>query len=628
MAGTSEGTSADGPKPKDPFKLKEITELFKRGGPPDQVLTELLATQCRTAKSDAAVVMRAGEEGQLKILAVYPAPPVNGAPMAWVARAEKPIRKVMSTGESVIFQEATASKRGAGPKRYLIIIPIQNETAVRAAAAFSIETQHPHELLVSRAFLETTPLLLDHYALRLTLKERHETMNRLGRVLEVLFVVNRTSRFLSAAMALCNEMATQLACSRVSLGYLNGRYVKVQAISNTDTFSREMRLVQAIEAAMEECLDQDVEVVYPATDTVMVVSRATANLSKNHGHTSVLSLPIREGDEVSAVLTLERPPERPFDKREEVEAVRLVCDLCAPRLSGLRQSDRWFGARLASWSRQQMGLLLGHEHTWIKVGVCLVFLMGMFLTTAKGDYRIEAAFTLEPREQQVVVAPFASYLKSVLVEPGDKAKGGQTILGALETSELRLQLAARKAEQLGYQKQMTASMRDRKTAEAQISRAQSDKLAAEIRLIERKIEQATLVAPISGWVVSEDLKRQIGAPVETGKILFEIARIDSLRAELYVPESSITRIATGQTGELASVGHPDQKIPFVIERVNPIAEVINGQNVFSVRAHMDEHLEWMRPGMEGSARISAGTKSYLWIGSHRLVNWLRMKLWI
>ena len=80
-----------------------------------------------------------------------------------------------------------------------------------------------------------------------------------------------------------------------------------------------------------------------------------------------------------------------------------------------------------------------------------------------------------------------------------------------------------KAEQLGYRKQQAASMRDAKTAEAQVAEAQIDKLAAEIRLIERHIEQSTLVAPISGRIVSEDLKRRLGAPVETGEVLFEIA---------------------------------------------------------------------------------------------------------
>jgi len=97
---------------------------------------------------------------------------------------------------------------------------------------------------------------------------------------------------------------------------------------------------------------------------------------------------------------------------------------------------------------------------------------------------------------------------------------------------------------------------------------------------------------------------------------------------LHVPESSIVGLAAGQAGELASVGHPDRKVRFVIERINPIAEMVNHQNVFRVRARILEHLEWMRPGMEGQARISAGEKTYLWIVSHRLINWLRMKLWV
>ena len=283
---------------------------------------------------------------------------------------------------------------------------------------------------------------------------------------------------------------------------------------------------------------------------------------------------------------------------------------------------------MVSKARSHAGWFLGHEHTWVKLGAVFIFMAIVFLVTAKGDYRIKSTFALEAKNQQVVVAPFDTFTKSVTVEPGDRVEAGQSILGTLETSELRLKLAALKAEQLGYQKQMTASMRDRKTAEAQIAQAQSDKAAAEIRLIENKIEQAALMAPITGWVVSEDLKQQIGAPVETGQVLFEIAGIDSLRAELYVPESFIANVSIGQEGELASMGHPDQKVQFVIERINPIAEVVNNQNVFRVRARILENLEWMRPGMEGEARIAAGKKSYLWLTTYRLVNWLRMKLWI
>ena len=251
-----------------------------------------------------------------------------------------------------------------------------------------------------------------------------------------------------------------------------------------------------------------------------------------------------------------------------------------------------------------------------------------FCATVKGDHRIKTSFAFQARNQQAVVAPFDTFTKSVLVEPGEKVEEGQTILGRLETSELRLKLAVHKAERLGYQKQMVTAMRDGKTAQAQIAQARIDKVDAQIRLIESQVEKAALVAPITGWVVSEDMKRQIGAPVETGRILFEIAGIDSLRAELLVPASSISNVATDQTGELATVGHPDQRVGFVIERIHPTAEVVNNQNVFKVRARIEQQMEWMRPGMEGEARILAGKRTYLWLATHRIINWLRIKLWV
>jgi len=76
------------------------------------------------------------------------------------------------------------------------------------------------------------------------------------------------------------------------------------------------------------------------------------------------------------------------------------------------------------------------------------------------------------------------------------------------------------------------------------------------------------------------------------------------------------------------VGAASQKNSFVIERINPIAEVIDNRNVFRVRARILEQPEWMRPGMEGEAKISAGRRTYLWLATHRLVDWVRMKLWI
>jgi hypothetical protein len=65
-----------------------------------------------------------------------------------------------------------------------------------------------------------------------------------------------------------------------------------------------------------------------------------------------------------------------------------------------------------------------------------------------------------------------------------------------------------------------------------------------------------------------------------------------------------------------------------VERVEPVARLVGERNVFKVRVVLDERPEWMRPGMEGVARIDAGRKPLAIIWTRRLVNWVRMTLWI
>ena len=610
---------------KQPFS-DELAALMALDVPSERFLVELLNVQCRTTGVDGGVLIRFSKQDRFEVLAVYPPPRAKGVGAKWISTVAKYVRQIRDHGHTVIKPELSAKQTGDAPERQVIIIPIKKENSVTGAAAFVVRIKRPGDLMLCRDRLEITPFLINFYEMRWMVKDRYAALHRMGGVLELLSTVNQSRRFMSAAMALCNESAARWHCSRVSLGFLKGRYVHVRAMSHTDKFNRKMKLLQDIEAAMEECLDQDIEVIHPAPVDETAISRAAAGLSKDHGPAVVLSLPLRQDGEVPAVLTLERPPGHPFTL-DEIEAIRLSCDLCAPRLMGLEEHDRWVGARMVSSARSGLKLFLGPKHTGLKVWALLIFSLGIFLTYGRGEYRAESSFVFESTIHQVVASPIDSFIKSVSVSPGNKVAAEKTILGELDTSELRLKLASLKAEQLGYQKKIAASIRDRQTVESQIAQAKYDKVAAEIRLLELNIRQATLRAPITGRIISEDLKRQIGAPVEKGQVLFEIAGIESLRAELYVPEDLIADVHEGQEGELAAVGHPEQRIRFVVEVINPMADVVNNHNVFKVRARLIDSREWMRPGMEGTARISLGRKGYAWLGSRRLINWLRMKLW-
>lgn len=604
-----------------------VDHLAQFEGPPEHFLLTLLAVQCQVAGAQGGAILRGGADGKTEVVAVFPPLAEREIAPVWLAHAAQSAAQVVAANQTVVSSvQDREHLYGQPAKHYLVLIPLRGGCQVRGVAAFALETEKASELASVRERLELTLSFLSLYEMRLTLHRRQADLGRLRTAVETVATVNKHDRFVSAAMAFCNDVASRWRCERVSLGFLKGRYVQLRAMSHTEEFSRKMRLVQDIESAMEECLDQDVEVLHPAPADASYVSRVTAELAARHGPTATCSLPLRRGGEAVAVLTLERSSEQPLTP-DEIESLRLACDLCVARLMDLHDHDRWIGARCVAGMRRGLAALVGPRHTWAKLGAILVFAVVAFLSFVKGEYRVESPFVLEATQQQVVPAPFDGYLKTVTVAVGDLVEADKTVLATLDTAELRLRLAAAKAERAAYLKQMSVASDEAKTAEAQMAQAQADKVAAQVDLLGYQIQQATVRSRMSGIVIVGDLQRQLGAPVKIGEVLFEVAPLEALRAELAVPEDQVVDVKVGYRGELATASYPGRRIAFVAERVNPVAEVVNQKNVFKVRARLGEPADWMRPGMEGTAKIDAGRRTYGWIWSRRLVNWVRMKLW-
>jgi hypothetical protein len=582
---------------------------------------------CRLGPAQGAAALRHQDGNRMEVLAVHPELAGGGSPPAWLNVAAQ------LAHDSIRVNRPTAGTwsppdGGRQPNpQHVLSVPFKLAELPAAAAAFLVQARDEATFRAIQERLELGTSVLALAEARQILQKKELDLRRLRKAMETLSAVNRHRRFGSTAMALCNEVAAQWQCERTSLGVLKGRYVQVKALSHTENFSRKMQVVQDLEAAMEECLDQDCEVLHPPSPDSTYISRQTAELSKRHGPLAVASLPIRYAEKVWGVLTLERPLDKPFTA-DEVEAIRLALELCTARLVALQEHDRWMGAKLAGAVREAAAVIVGPRHTWAKLIVILALAAILFLIFAKGNYRAEASFALEGTQRQVVPAPFDGYLKTVAVEVSDTIKANETSLAELDTAELRLKLAEAKAEKAGYLKQMDAAMRDGETAQAQIAEANAQKAQAQIDLYEYMVAQAKLLSPLSGTVVQGDLKRQIGAPVKMGDTLFEVTPLESLRAVLHVREDQITDVRVGQKGTLATASYPGQYIAFEVERVNPIAEVVKQKNVFKVRVRLLELYPWMRPGMEGVAKIDLAKRSYAWIWTRKIINWVRMKLWI
>lgn len=496
---------------------------------------------------------------------------------------------------------------GARQSRGELLVPLS--PAENAYAAFEMSDIQPAAMSALMHNMEFFSSLWRFYELR----QRGDLGDALAPAMAVLSSVNQTDRFQKFAMSLCNEMSSRFGCDRVSLGFVKSRYTRVAAMSHTEKFGKGMNLIRAIEVAMEECVDQDAETVFPEPPGFTGVSRGAGELARQFGSGSVIVLPLRHDDETMAAICLEKATANSPDARE-MKVLRLVGELVAPRLIELRQHDRWFGARLWGWFTRRMKSLLGPTHTLAKLASLACLAAAIWLAVAKGEYR-------------VVAAPFDGFVHAVHVRPGEALEQDKTLMVELETSELRSLLAMRRAEQRSYEKDAALARRDNKLAESQVAEAKVEQADAECRLLEEKIRHAKIYAPLDGVTLSGDWTKKIGAPVKQGDPLFEVAPINDMEADLYIPEEDISDIKVGQEGELAAAGRPDAKVRFRVVRITPMAELVKQKNVFRVQAKLVNPPEWLRPGIEGVAKVDVDERLLIEIWTRRALNWVRMKLW-
>jgi RND family efflux transporter MFP subunit len=253
----------------------------------------------------------------------------------------------------------------------------------------------------------------------------------------------------------------------------------------------------------------------------------------------------------------------------------------------------------------------------------LVLLM---MTGLPGTHRIKAEATVEGLVQRAIVAGLDGYVAEARARAGDLVARGQ-VLARLDDRDLVLEHRRWEARenQLRHEYRSAVALHDR--SELSIAQARLDEARAQIALLDEQLARTRLVAPFDGIVVRGDLSQSLGAPVERGDVLYEIAPIDGYRIIIEVDERDIAHVDPGRRGALALTALPGAALPLEIRQVTPVSIAEGGRNFFRVEASLDEPYHALRPGMEGVARIDAGRHRLLWIWTHELVDWLRLQAW-
>jgi len=567
-----------------------------------------LALQCHAigAVSQAVVVLQKPGGGELVPVAYFPDAPADRASLARIAE------RALKEGQAVVLgQQLGLPIRLNGEALGVVGLDLEARPEPQMRAAM-------RELQWGSAWLE---ILLRRHA-----DPQEGARQRLKLALDLVAALLEHEGLAGGGAALATELATRLGCDRVALGVLQAGRIKVRALSHSGQFSGRANLVRAIEAAMEEAVDQRETVVHPPLPgAAPQVTLAHGQLVRESEGGAAATLLLARGEHVAGALTLERPAGFAFDPAS-LELCEAVAAVAGPIVELKLAAERGLVAHGTESTRSLWRKLVGPRHPGLKLAAACTALAALFFTFATGEFRVAAESAVEGEVQRVISAPINGFVKEALRRAGDTVKKGE-VIGRFDDRDLKLERLKLAGQNTQYGQQVREAMAAHNRAQAGIVMAQVEQTQAQLALIDEQLARTEMLAPFDGVIVSGDLSQKLGAPVERGQALFEVAPLDSFRIALRVDERDFGHVTVGQRGELAVTAIPEQRFPFVVTRITAVNTPREGRNTFRVEARLDGEPGRLRPGMEGVGKIRIDERRLVWIWTHSLTEWVQLTLW-
>ena len=419
-----------------------------------------------------------------------------------------------------------------------------------------------------------------------------------------------------AAAAFCAELGESLRCTRVTVATLAPAGLEIAGTSDATPLRSGHPAAAGILGAMQEAVDQQRSVAWPAIAGQGFTTLAQRQLA---GGAAVCSVPLVEDTRIVGALTLERA-----DAFDTFELAQLddLSRLAGPVLELKRQLALPWHRRAAQNVRQLVSTPSRKAVGWTTAIVLLAAVLAIPV-----PWRVSAPARLEGSVQRAVVAATDGFLQQANVRPGDRVQAGQ-VLAELASHDLELERRRRESEFRQHENALRAAQSRSDRAQMVTHQAKAAEAQAMLSLVETQLQRARIEAPFDGIVIKGDLSQNLGAPVQRGEVLMLLAPNDSFRLILEVDEGDMAAIVPGQRGHLALAAQPDQPLAFITRRIVPVASTADGRNFFEVEASLQQqNLPQLRPGLSGVAKVEAGSRAIGWLLTHRAVAWLRLAWW-
>jgi multidrug efflux pump subunit AcrA (membrane-fusion protein) len=438
---------------------------------------------------------------------------------------------------------------------------------------------------------------------------------------EILQAACKFDRLAPALALVATTVANTFGCEQVAVGLRQRGRMVLRGISDSAGFDARTSRAKNLEELMEECVEHATVIEAPSDSAQAFPAHQR---SVQASQLALCSVPLQSRDRTVGVLVLQRR-DRGLSAKEQQQLLS-ISGFLATLFETRRQREQpvsvWFGETLPALAARYVGEGAGKTRYMAIAGLVLLAV----LLLGSGEHRVSAPANLEGRIQRAVVAPIDGFVLEAHARAGETVTEGQ-LIAELDDRELRLELARLQNHREELGKQYRKELAGLNQSQSRIVQSQIAQAEAELQLLQGRLQRTQLLVPFDGVIIEGDLSRSLGAPVEKGQVLFEIAPLDEYRLVLQVDERDITHVRAGQSGLLHLNSQPGQGVPFEVDRVATVHALAEGKVVYRTEARLSGEGALLRPGMQGVAKVDIGQRSYLWLLFHRISDWFRLTLW-
>jgi Barrel-sandwich domain of CusB or HlyD membrane-fusion len=448
-------------------------------------------------------------------------------------------------------------------------------------------------------------------------------------LLKLQAVVLAQTNFEAGCLAFCNDLAKQIKAHRVSVGTFRKGHCTVAVTNNGDARKLDQSVSKLMANAIDEALDQASLITAPEIeDSILINQAADAVQRLNLSPTIVVPLFANDRPEGGFVIEMA--------KQSQLNAVLVAfvqdaVALVGPVLSLMRRDELGFFERTRlNWARKSSNLM-GDDSRWIRWSFFGLLASLLVLSFVPTSHTVNSPARIEGAVVRNISAPAQGFIKKVYVRPGDSVLQDQP-LAELADRELQLERNKLLSESAMHDSSyMTAMARNDRAAMMQAQSKQGE-ARAQLELIDQQLTRGMLVSPMDGVVQEGDLSQQIGSPVERGQSLMTVAPKNRFRTIIELDERDIRWVKVGQLSTLSLSALPWNDVEIKVERINPMAVVRDGHNVFEIEASIarvdqQEVIAQLRPGLRGVAKVSVGEDSIMNIYARRTAEAVQRAWW-